>query len=420
MPRALPAFHPQSLAPKIACAIALLMSPTPAADEPAPIRFDADFEGGSLGTVVRVGEGAYRCQVKGQHDERGRNRQASWYFFRIDGVRGRDLALTLHDFVGEYNNKPGACAMSPDITPVFSEDGEHWRVVPEMKWDDAAKEATIRLRPKGDTVWIAHQPPYTTRRLASLLEQVNRSDDARVEVIGKTVRGRDLHLITVTDAEAPDPDKVTVWLQSRQHAWESGTSFVMEGALKFITSDDPVARSLRRKVVFKFTPMVNPDGCAGGQVRFNANGFDVNRHWGEVDLRHKRFLTQMPEIWYVKKAICAEVNAGRKVRLLVNMHNTETAEYLQTMADDVASRGVVSKLSDRLIQEANFRPSRGPIFGGPGDGTANVLHAENGLLVVLMEQRIAKDPQTGVIPTSEGRLEFGAKLVRIMVESVLP
>jgi Zinc carboxypeptidase/Cytosolic carboxypeptidase N-terminal domain len=419
MPRPLQVPARLSISLVMTWAIALHASPA-GADEPTTIRFITDFEGGSLGAVERLGEGSYRCRVKGQQDEHGRNRQASWYFFRMNGVKGRDISLTMSDFVGEYNNKPGACAMGPDIVPVYSEDGEHWRGFSEVKWDDLAKEATIRLRPEGDSIWIAHQPPYTTRRLASLLEQVERSDDARIEIIGKTVQGRDLHLITVTDAATPDRDKVTIWLQARQHAWESGTSFVMEGALRFATSDDQTARALRRKVIFKFTPMVDPDGCAGGQIRFNANSYDVNRHWDEVDLRQKQFLTRMPEIWYVKKAILSHVDAGRKVHLLVNMHNTETAEYLQTMADDDISRKVVASLSDRLIREANFGPSRGPLFGAASDGTANVLHAEKGILVVLMEQRIAKDPRTGLSPSTEDRLGFGAKLIRIMAESVLP
>ena len=415
-PLPLPPRHRLSLI--VACA-STLVSAAAGAGEPDPVRFNTSFEGGSLGTIERLGEGAYRCRVKGQQDEHGRNRQANWYFFRMDGVRGRDLALTLTDFVGEYNGKPGACPMGPDIVPVYSEDGEHWEGVPEVAWDDRVKEATIRFRPERDTVWVAHQPPYTPRQLTRLLGEVERCDDARIEVIGKTVQGRDLHLITVTAADAPDRDKVTVWLQARQHAWESGTSFVMEGALRFVISDDPDARSLRRRVVFKFTPMVDPDGCAAGQVRFNANGYDVNRHWDEVDLRRKRFLTLMPEVWYVKKAICSHVDAGRKVHLLVNLHNTETAEYLQTMASDDASRGVVTRLSDRLIREANFRPSRGPALGAPGIGTANVLSTEEGLLVVLMEQRIAKDPRTGRTPTTGERLGFGKALIRIMAESVL-
>ena len=37
-----------------------------------------------------------------------------------------------------------------------------------------------------------------------------------------------------------------------------------------------------------------------------------------------------------------------------------------------------------------------------------------------MEQRIAKNPETGLPPTPEDRLGFGEKLVRIMAEAVLP
>jgi hypothetical protein len=417
-------FIPRSLRNRvgltIACAAVLAAAARAGDGEPEAVRFDTEFEGGSLRTIERIGEGVFRCHVRGQQDEHGRNRQASWYFFRMDGVKGRDLTLTLTDFVGEYDGRPGACPMGPEIVPVYSEDGEHWRGVPEVAWDDRTKEATIRLRPEGDKVWIAHQTPYTPGRLARLLERIKRCDDARVEVIGKSVRGRDLHLVTVTDPDVPDRDKVTVWLQARQHAWESGTSFVMEGALRFIASDDQEVRLLRRKVIFIFTPMVDPDGCAAGQVRFNAHGYDVNRHWGEVDLRRRRLLELMPEVWYAKKAIVGHVEAGRKPRLLVNLHNTETNEYLRTMADDDESRGIVTRLSNRLVREAGFQPSSGPEFGARADGSANVLHAETGVLVVLMEQRIAKDPATGRAPTADDRLAYGERLVRIMAESALP
>ncbi len=234
-----PARHPH--APLFA-ALALLAL-TGAAPGPATIRFNINFEGGSLGRIEPLGEDVFRCHVKGQQDEHGRNRQANWYFFRIDGAQDREVTLILTDFLGEYNGRPGACPMGPDIFPVASDDGEHWVPIADMRWDDRVKEATLRLRPGRDSVWIAHQPPYTPRRLARLLEQVDRCDDARIEVIGKTAQGRDLHQVTVTAADVDDRDKVAVWLQARQHAWESGTSFVMEGALRFITSDDPKARA---------------------------------------------------------------------------------------------------------------------------------------------------------------------------------
>src|SRR5262249_44772544 len=118
-----------------------------AAPDPDPIRFNTHFEGGSLGRIERIGDAAFRCHVKGQHDEHGRNRQASWYYFRIDGARDRELTLTLSDFVGEYNGRPGACPMGPDILPVSSDDGQHWTPIADVRWDDRAKEATLRLRP---------------------------------------------------------------------------------------------------------------------------------------------------------------------------------------------------------------------------------------------------------------------------------
>src|SRR5687768_9310982 len=76
--------------------------------DPPEITFNTNFEGGSIGRVEKLSPVEFRLHVAGQHDQRGRNRQASWYFVRLDHVRGRELKLTLTDLVGEYNDKPGA------------------------------------------------------------------------------------------------------------------------------------------------------------------------------------------------------------------------------------------------------------------------------------------------------------------------
>src|SRR3954471_5244934 len=87
----------------------------------APVRFNKNFEEASIGRIEVVGPSEFRCHAEGQYDERGHNRQATWYCFRVDGAAGRDLTLTLTDFVGEYNDKPGSVAMAAGIVPVFSE-----------------------------------------------------------------------------------------------------------------------------------------------------------------------------------------------------------------------------------------------------------------------------------------------------------
>jgi hypothetical protein len=179
----------------------------------------------------------------------------------------------------------------------------------------------------------------------------------RVETIGKSVQGRDLLLITVTDFETPDANKKTIWLQARQHAWEGGTSYVAEGSLRFAVSNATDAKKLRAENVCIFTPMVAVDGCAIGLPRFNIHGYDPNRHWDEVNLRDKRYLDLMPEVWYFKKAILNHVSRGGRIDLMLNMHNTETGEYVATQADDSQSLAKMNVMYERLLTATSFDPS---------------------------------------------------------------
>lgn len=391
----------------------LLAASLASAQELPPVTFNKAFEGASLAKIEKLGDATFRLHVEGQYDERGRNRQTTWFYFRMDNVAGRELTLTFTDWVGEYNDKPGACPMGPTLRPVFSYDGETWKHTEAIEWDAEKKESTLKFRPAQGTVWLAHIPPYPHAKLLKLLGEVDRSPHARLEVIGRTALGRELHLVTVTNFERPDDTKKVVWLQARQHAWEAGTSHVMEGALRFVTSDGPEARALRDKVIFKFTPMMDPDGCALGKVRFNAHGWDVNRHWDKVDLRDPRWLKLMPEIWYVKQAILA-AHARQPIDLMVNLHNTETAEYLDTMVDDEPGQAKFQQLFTRLVAETSFDPSRKlGIFTGPGN-TTNVLWRERRVPIALMEQRIGPSAKLGRLPTVEDRLTFGRQLITQM------
>jgi hypothetical protein len=246
-----------------------------------------------------------------------------------------------------------------------------------------------------------------------MLGEVGRSPWARVEVIGHSAQGRELQMVTVTDWSVPDEGKRVVWLQARQHAWEAGTSYVMEGALKFITSEDAKAAELRKRCVFRFTPMVDVDGCATGKVRFNANGYDVNRHWAAVDLRDKVWLARSPEVWYAKKAI---TSAGR-IDLMVNLHNTETGEYLSTHAEEGAVRKRMQRFYDLLVERTSFDPSQ-KLATGKGVDDTNSLWETHGVPVMLMEQRIATGKKLGRRATTEDRRAFGRDLITTMAAAV--
>ena len=111
----------------------------------------------------------------------------------------------------------------------------------------------------------------------------------------------------------------------RQHSWESGSSWVGEGAIHALLAHS--SAKLREDVIWKIIPLCDPDGVARGGVRFNANGFDLNRNWDTIDP------IKMPEITAQRNAIKQWIDSGNHIELLLSLHNTETNEYVEGPPD---------------------------------------------------------------------------------------
>jgi hypothetical protein len=381
----------------------------------AAITIHTDFEGGRLGRAEQVASGHFRCGVAGQSDQDGRNRQANWYYFRVDGCRGRDLIVDLVDLPGEYNYRPNRGAVTGDTVPVYSYDRKTWRHFTATEYDAAEPRLRLRLVPEADSVWIAHVPPYTNADLARLLTEHGDDGNLKVQTIGSTLRKRAISLLTIT-GPGPGERKKVIWLMSRQHAWESGTSWVAEGAVRFLLS--PAAEHIRRESIFQILPMCDPDGVALGGVRFNVKGYDLNRNWDAVDPR------SMPEIAAQRRAILDWVDSGRKIDLFVSLHNTETGEYLEGPPE--GHRDVGGRFFRLLADTTTFNPTSELRFAGstttpgkPGRMTVvQGLAQDRGIPAFLIEQMIAYNSKLGRLPTIEDRLRFGAELARAAFEAV--
>ena len=121
----------------------------------------------------------------------------------------------------------------------------------------------------------------------------------RRECLCRSLDGRRVELLTVTSSarqlaerEAPIggcfPDggerphrferKRVFFISARVHPGEVPASHVLHGLLAFLLRDgDPRAAALRDRFVFKFVPMLNPDGCARGHYRSDTLGLNLNR-----------------------------------------------------------------------------------------------------------------------------------------------
>lgn len=377
------------------------------------VRVSSDFEGGSIGKIEVVDPTHLRCAVEGESDQNGRNRQANWYYFRLDNVQDRDVTIDLVNLPGEYNFVPNRGAVTKDTVPVFSTDNGAWTHFPATEYDAAEPLLRLHLHPTTRQVWIAHVPPYTNRHLKQRLEQIRKRPGVTIESAGETPKGRSIPLVTITDPNTPEAGKKVAWLMFRQHSWEAGSSWTGDGALEFLASEDPDAARLRRQIIWKILPMCDPDGVARGGVRFNRFGFDLNRNWDVDDPEH------LPEITAERKAVLDWVDAGHRVDFFLTLHNTETGEYLE--GPDLP---LLPRLYGILKDTTTFAPTVPPRIlspsPAPGRHTApENLFSRRKLPAFLMEQMIARNPKMGHFPNIEDRRKFGPELVRGIAAALL-
>ena len=127
----------------------------------ASVSLRHDFEGAHVGTVRQISDTEFECALDGQSDQDGRNRQVTWYYFRLDGAKGKTVTIRLSKLRGEYNYKRGGIAINGEAPPVISTDGRHWQHIQKMDFDKDKEVASFQVTPTTDRLWVAHIEPYT-------------------------------------------------------------------------------------------------------------------------------------------------------------------------------------------------------------------------------------------------------------------
>lgn len=385
----------------------------------AEIGVRSNFEGGSVGKVQYVSPTRLRCAVQGQSDQDHRNRQANWYYFELTGLPHQQITVDLVDLAGEYNYQGPTYAVAKGVRPVYSYDDVQWRnfADAQVSWDDHEPHLTVRFTPEQDHIWIAHVTPYTNKNLNALLGAFRGNPYLNVLSVGRTVEGRQMPLLTITNPKAPDSQKKVIWLMFRQHAWETGSSWACDGAVRFLLSNHPRATQVRDYIIYKIFPMADPDGVADGGVRFNRNGYDLNRNWDTPSPK------LMPEIWSQRQAVLSWVDAGHRVDLFISLHNDETPEYIE---GPPAFHALGQCVWQELVTTTTFNPTgpfrdAAPTTTAGKPGRMNVgqgLFHDRKLPGMVMEQAIEYNSKLGRVPTAADRSEFGAQFVRALAAAV--
>lgn len=260
----------------------------------------SDFPGGSA-DVQQVDQATRTIRVDPvPHKDRG---WVCWWYFHVAGIEpGETLVLDVGK--GVWATPTRAAVSTDNRTWTQTEAGtrEKDRIVYRHKVE--AREA-----------WFAWGPPFVPNDAQELVDRLaKQSPHATAFELCRTREGRPVPALRVEEPGVADADRYGLWVQARQHAWESGGSWVGVGFAEWLVSGDPRATALRRKSCVVFVPIMDVDNVFRGAGGKNEKPQDHNRDWS--DQPH----------WRSVEAAQTEIlrmNADGRFDFFIDLHNPD-------------------------------------------------------------------------------------------------
>jgi hypothetical protein len=304
-------------------AAALLVTAWEVCVAPAPasgLEVVADFEGASA-VVESVDEATrtVRCSPAGD-PARG---WPCWWWFRVEGCTpGEPLTVKIRRSTAAATGPGGrpapplAAAWALPQRATWSDDGRSWRQTDEGTRDsrpDGEIEMTYVVRPAGTAVHVAWGPPFTpTQAREWVRDAAARGAGATAEELCRSRGGREVPLLRVAAGPLPAERRPAVWVQARQHAWESGSSWVARGFGDWLLGEAAEARRLRERAELFIVPVVDVDNAATGDGGKDAAPHDHNRDWSAAPHWNETVAAQ---------ARLRRLVAEGRLDLFVDLHN---------------------------------------------------------------------------------------------------
>lgn len=266
------------------------------------LSISAAFDGGNI--LVRDASDPANVRLAIEKDNYSGFYQ--WFYFRVSGEIGQKVRLII-----ENAGKAAYTWGWKNYKAVVSEDLEDWRRVP-TSYDETA--LTIDTELNTGSLYVAYFAPYTLEQHQRLVARTLKDKRAVGTVLGQTLDGRDLDLITIGK---PSKTKRKLWITARQHPGETMAEWWVEGFLDaLLDPNSETAQQLLKKAVFYIVPNMNPDGSARGHLRTNAAGINLNREWSTPTLE------KSPEVYLVRDKM-DETGCD----LVLDVHGDEALPY---------------------------------------------------------------------------------------------
>jgi len=274
--------------------------------ETAKLSVASDFAGGSAEVLGIDVEGS---KIEIRPALRFGRGWPCWWYFRVDGATaGRLIKVVVRGNREAYRGDERLSAnwALPQRAAISTDDSKWVHTPPGIVESD---HATYQFMAPATTFWMAWGPPYLTRHAEALLADVaTRHPTSTRYELSRSREGRPVQAIRIGGGDAA----TTVWLQARQHAWESGSSWVADGFLRWVAGDEPQAKRLRAQAEIHFIPIMDVDNVELGAGGKDADPRDHNRDWAAVPI--------YPEVAAAQVAIGKLIDANR-LKVFLDLHN---------------------------------------------------------------------------------------------------
>ncbi|QDT79404.1 Zinc carboxypeptidase [Gimesia maris] len=239
----------------------------------------SDFPGGSA-EVIQVDQKQRTILIRPAGDPQFG--WPCWWYFQVTGVTpGEELTVTVDaSQLKQANGQKLSASWALPEQAAFSTDQRRWtQTRPGKKQGENCK---WKVKPDAKVVWFAWGPPFVPADAEQLVKSLSQKHANVTEFeLCKTRTGRRVPALVVSPVGEKDNSRMAVWVQARQHAWESGGSWVGRGFVEWAVSDHPQAVALREKADIYYIPIMDIDNAATGNGGKNQVPHDHNRDWSE-------------------------------------------------------------------------------------------------------------------------------------------
>ncbi len=303
-------------------------------------------------------DGKIHIELMYDHERNALNRANSHWHFQLFARAGSDLTLVLENFYNIWNGRVDLSDASDETVCFVSENGKDWSVAPTTFLEGQKLEVQIHMT--SDSLYVARLEPYTVNDLEELKTEISSHALVKITNIGKTVEGRDLEIIRVGHASAPN----RVFIRVRSHAWEAGGNWVIQGMIRsLIQGVSNSSKYLDRYAVY-IMPMANKDRVANGGTRFNMAGENLNRKWDKpANPRYN------PENAALESWLEQMIDQGLKPDLAIDFHNDGNGRlHISRPNVDLDSYLVNMERFEKLLRKHTWftEGSTGGQFRNPG------------------------------------------------------